>query len=145
MKKSIVIVISVFMISVLGSNLMAQGQERAEMRQEYVAQLKQKLNLSDDQEKKLNDIMQTHRKELKAKMNANPEMTKQEHMQIMKTQWEQTQQKIMAILNTEQQQIFKTEMNSLKEKRQEKMKQKRGGKKQGSGKSKATEKVNEEQ
>ncbi len=124
MKKTIVLLIGLFVIF-LSLNASAQNN-KAEKRKEIKAkgqEFKDKLNLTDDQMVKMKEIRKKTREEVKAKLTANPNASKEEKRKMMREAMVSADQEITAILTPEQQVIYKEEKEKRKQERIKKMKQ----------------------
>jgi Spy/CpxP family protein refolding chaperone len=132
MNKLIVLFFIIFTVAV---NFDSSAQKsKSEKRKEMNAkgqEFKEKLKLTDDQMVKLKEIKQRKREEVKAKLAANPNASKEEKRKMMRDAMVSADQEITAILTPEQQVIYKEEKEKRKNERIAKMKEKRA---QGKGK-----------
>jgi Spy/CpxP family protein refolding chaperone len=127
MNKLIVMFFIIFTVAVNFDSLAQKS--KMEKRKEMKAkgqEFKDKLKLTDDQMVKLKEIRKKSRDEVKAKLAANPNATKEEKRKIMRSAVEAADIEIMAILTPEQQVIYKQEKEKRKQERIEKMKQNKG-------------------
>ncbi|MFY8019919.1 MAG: hypothetical protein ACOVP1_01930 [Bacteroidia bacterium] len=111
-------------------------KNKQEKRQEMKANaqaFKEKLNLTPEQQTKIKEIRKRYRDEIKAKLTANPNASKEEKRKLMKQAMESADVEINALLTTEQQNIYKAEKERRIKERREKMKEKKG---EGKGKNK---------
>lgn len=130
MNKLIVMFFIIFTVAVNFDSLAQKS--KMEKRKEMKAkgqEFKDKLKLTDDQMVKLKEIRKRSREELKAKLAANPNATKEEKRKMMRSAIEAADIEIMAILTPEQQVIYKEEKEKRKQERIEKMKQNKAKKK----------------
>lgn len=102
-----------------------RGEKRKEMKAKGL-ELKEKLNLSPEQQTKIKEIRKRHHEDVKAKLLANPKATKEEKRKMMRTAMESADAEIFAILNADQQTIYKQEKEKRKAERMEKRKNKKG-------------------
>jgi Spy/CpxP family protein refolding chaperone len=130
MNKLIVMFFIIFTVAVNFDSLAQKS--KMEKRKEMKAkgqEFKDKLKLTDDQMVKLKEIRKRSREEVKAKLAANPNATKEEKRKMMRSSIEAADIEIMAILTPEQQVIYREEKEKRKQERIEKMKQNKANKK----------------
>ncbi len=130
MNKLIVMFFIIFTVAVNFDSLAQKS--KMEKRKEMKAkgqEFKDKLKLTDDQMVKMKEIRKKTKDEVKAKLAANPNATKEEKRKIMRSAVEAADIEIMAILTPEQQVIYKQEKEKRKQERIEKMKQNKGNNK----------------
>lgn len=109
---------------------MEQGK-REEMKKK-ADELKAKLNLSEPQAAKYDEILKRNREEARTKMMALPEdAPRSERGEIMKKYMEAADSEIFEILDTDQQTIYKAEKEKMKTEMAEKRKEKKKGKVKG--------------
>lgn len=120
--KTLKIVITVFAIT-LGTFtypvLAQQKQGGKGGQQEFMQQLKEKLQLTDEQQKKIEGIMIAHRSNLKQKLQDKENLNKQEKSAILKEEWKKTDEQILILLDDGQKEIYKTEKEAQKNKMRE--------------------------
>ena len=115
-------------------------KNKQEKRQEMKANaqaFKEKLNLTPEQQTKIKEIRKRYRDEIKAKLAANPNASKEEKRKMMRQAMESADIEITALLTSEQQAIYKAEKERRIKERKEKMKERKGD---GKGKNKGKEK-----
>ncbi len=130
MNKLIVMFFIIFTVAVNFDSLAQKS--KMEKRKEMKAkgqEFKDKLKLTDDQMVKLKEIRKRSREEVKAKLAANPNASKEEKRKMMRSSIEAADIEIMAILTPEQQVIYREEKEKRKQERIEKMKQNKAKKK----------------
>ncbi|MDZ4668540.1 MAG: hypothetical protein SGJ00_11755 [bacterium] len=104
---------------------MQQNGERNEAMKKKSEELKGKLNLSEPQAAKYDEILKRNRNEAKTKMMALPENAEpKERRTIMEQSLKNADLEIMEILDTEQQTIYKAEKDKMKEEVKTKRKKK---------------------
>ena len=138
MKNSILMLLALFAI-MMSSNLYAQKhkQERKQEMKANAQAFKEKLNLTPEQQTKIKEIRKRYRDEVKAKLAANPNASKEEKRKMMRQAMESADIEITALLTSEQQAIYKAEKERRIKERKEKMKERKGD---GKGKNKGKEK-----
>ncbi|MFY8108576.1 MAG: hypothetical protein ACOVO9_06275 [Bacteroidia bacterium] len=127
MNKLIVMFFIIFTVAVNFDSLAQKS--KSEKKKEMKAkgqEFKDKLKLTDDQMVKMKEIRKKTRDDIKAKLTANPNATKEEKRKMMKSALEAADIEIMAVLTPEQQVIYKEEKEKRKQERIEKMKQNKG-------------------
>lgn len=113
---------------ILAASIPAQAQQGARMDEmkKKADELKAKLNLSEPQAVKYDEILARNREEAKKKMQALPENAAPgERREIMKKSLENADAEILEILDTEQQTIYKAEKEKMKEAMVQKKKKKK--------------------
>ena len=122
-------------------NIQAFAQKHKQVRKQEMkanAQaFKEKLNLTPEQQTKIKEIRKRYRDEVKAKLAANPNASKEEKRKMMRQAMESADIEITALLTSEQQAIYKAEKERRIKERKEKMKERKGD---GKGKNKGKEK-----
>ncbi len=127
MNKLIVMFFIIFTVAVNFDSLAQKSkiENRKEMKAK-AQEFKDKLKLTDEQMEKMKGIRKRTRDEVKSKLSANPNATKEEKRKMMRSAIEAADIEIMAILTPEQQVIYKEEKEKRKQERIEKMKQNKG-------------------
>ena len=129
LKKQLVVVI-LFMMAIGLQPLLAQtgdgkGPGRNEAMKQKAEALKLKLNLTEPQAAKYDEILKRNRDEARAKMQELPEdAAPSERREIMEKALKNADVEILEILDTEQQDIYKEEKEKMKEEVKAKRKKK---------------------
>ncbi len=114
MKKTVFAGIITFLLIALQPALAQQGGRMEEMKKKS-DELKAKLNLSEPQAAKYDEILTRNREDARKKMQALPEdALPSERREIMKKALENADAEILEILDTEQQNIYKAEKEKMK-------------------------------
>jgi hypothetical protein len=115
MKKTIQLsLLLLLLVSIIPAK--AQQGARMEEMKKKSDELKAKLNLSEPQAVKYDEILARNREEARKKIQALPENSAPtERREIMKKSLENADTEILEILDTEQQTIYKAEKEKMKE------------------------------
>jgi hypothetical protein len=125
MKKTIQLSLFLLFLVAITPAKAQQGDRMEEMKKKS-DELKAKLNLSEPQAVKYDEIIARNREEAKKKMQALPENAPpNERREIMKKSLENADGEILEILDTEQQTIYKAEKEKMKEAMVQKKKKKK--------------------
>ncbi|MFN4082336.1 MAG: hypothetical protein ACK4K9_01770 [Bacteroidia bacterium] len=120
------LIIYAFLFVAVFVNKVAAQQHKHEKNGDFLTkEFKEKLNLTDEQKTKIQNILMLQRKEIREKMQANPNMTNQEKAALRKEIMKQTDDKIMEVLNDNQKAIYKSEIEKIRGEMKEKAKEKR--------------------
>ena len=127
MNKLIVMFFIIFTVAVNFDSLAQKSkiENRKEMKAK-AQEFKDKLKLTDEQMEKMKGIRKRTTDEVKSKLSANPNATKEEKRKMMRSAIEAADIERRVILTPEQQVIYKEEKEKRKQERIEKMKQNKG-------------------
>lgn len=121
------------MLLLTGSTFQLMAQQnggmnsaRMEEMQKKAAELKAKLNLSEPQAAKYDEILTRNREDIRKQiMNLPPDALPSERREIMKKGMDNADLEILEILDSEQQAIYKAEKEKMKQEMAEKKKKKK--------------------
>lgn len=116
-------------MTVLAQGKPGKGPEKKAEMEKRRQELKAKLNLTEVQSAKFDEITARHREEAKKKASElPPDATQAQKKEIMKNALESADKEIMELLDSEQQAIYKAEKEKMKQEAKEKKKASKGSK-----------------